>query len=244
MSPTSAPSTRRPARCANSTSSPPLIIGGASIFGGYGSVLGALAGAMVITLIRALLSLQIISSDGKSFVMPQHWVNVCIGLILIIAVLGDIWLRQERILARFMPADLPADAGSRRHDGQTKPPVVEMRGICKAFGAVQALQDVTLRLMPGEILGLVGDNSAGKSTLMKILSGAYQRDAGEVLVDGKPTHFRSPQESARPRHRDDLSGLRAVRKHGHRRQHVPGPLAEARACSSTARAWRPRRRWC
>lgn len=79
------------------------VIGGASIFGGYGSVLGALAGAMVITLIRALLSLQIISSDGKSFVMPQHWVNVAIGVILIIAVLGDIWLRQERVLARFLP---------------------------------------------------------------------------------------------------------------------------------------------
>ena len=79
------------------------VIGGASIFGGYGSVLGALAGAMVITLIRALLSLQIISSDGKSFVMPQHWVNVAIGVILIIAVLGDIWLRQERILGRFIP---------------------------------------------------------------------------------------------------------------------------------------------
>ena len=75
------------------------VIGGASIFGGYGSVVGALAGAMVITLIRALLSLQIITSEG-SFVMPQHWVNVCIGVILIVAVLGDIWLRQEHILQR------------------------------------------------------------------------------------------------------------------------------------------------
>ncbi|HVR65895.1 MAG TPA: ATP-binding cassette domain-containing protein [Verrucomicrobiae bacterium] len=77
----------------------------------------------------------------------------------------------------------------------TKPPVVEMRAICKAFGAVQALQDVSLRLMPGEILGLVGDNSAGKSTLMKILSGAYQKDTGEILIDGNAVHFRSPQES-------------------------------------------------
>jgi ribose transport system permease protein len=75
------------------------VIGGASIFGGYGSVVGALAGAMVITLIRALLSLQIITPRG-SFVMPQHWVNVCIGAILIIAVLADIWLRQEHILQR------------------------------------------------------------------------------------------------------------------------------------------------
>jgi len=50
-----------------------VVIGGGSIFGGYGSVLGALAGALVITLMRALLSLQIFLSDGRSFVMPQHW---------------------------------------------------------------------------------------------------------------------------------------------------------------------------
>jgi len=74
-------------------------------------------------------------------------------------------------------------------------PIVEMRGIRKSFGPVRALWDVDLRLMPGEILGLVGDNSAGKSTLMKVLTGAYTRDEGEVLVDGQPTQFRSPHES-------------------------------------------------
>ena len=76
-----------------------VIIGGGSIFGGYGSVVGALAGAAVITLLRALLSLQVITAEG-SFVMPQHWINVSIGAILIVAVLSDIWLRQERILQR------------------------------------------------------------------------------------------------------------------------------------------------
>ncbi len=74
-------------------------------------------------------------------------------------------------------------------------PVVEMRGIDKSFGAIQALVNVDLTLMPGEVLGLVGDNSAGKSTLMKILSGAYQRDRGEVLIDGVSCHFKSPHES-------------------------------------------------
>jgi ribose transport system permease protein len=58
-----------------------VIIGGGSIFGGHGTVLGSLAGAAVIALMRALLSLQIIRGDGSSFVMPQHWVNVFIGLI-------------------------------------------------------------------------------------------------------------------------------------------------------------------
>jgi ribose transport system permease protein len=76
-----------------------VIIGGGSIFGGYGTIIGALAGAAVITLIRALLQLNIIMAGGASFVMPQHWVNVFIGLVLIAAVLIDIWLRQANILA-------------------------------------------------------------------------------------------------------------------------------------------------
>ncbi len=71
-----------------------VIIGGGSIFGGYGTVIGALAGAAVIALIRALLSLQLILGNGQSFVMPQHWVNVFIGLILMVAVVGDVWIRQ------------------------------------------------------------------------------------------------------------------------------------------------------
>ncbi|GLQ58054.1 ATP-binding cassette domain-containing protein [Devosia nitrariae] len=75
------------------------------------------------------------------------------------------------------------------------PPIIDMRGISKSFGAVNALIDVDLHLRPGEVLGLVGDNSAGKSTLVKILTGAYHRDAGEVFIDGIPTHFRSPHES-------------------------------------------------
>ena len=66
----------------------------------------------------------------------------------------------------------------------TQQPIIEMRDINKSFGAVNALVNVNLTLHPGEILGLVGDNSAGKSTLMKILTGAYHRDTGDVLVDG------------------------------------------------------------
>ncbi len=73
--------------------------------------------------------------------------------------------------------------------------LVEMRGIDKTFGAVRALHGVDLRLMPGEILGLVGDNSAGKSTLMKVLTGAYHRDEGAILIEGRPVHFRTPHDS-------------------------------------------------
>ena len=78
-----------------------VIIGGGSVFGGYGTMLGALAGAMVITLIRTLLSLQIRFADGSAFVLPPQWLNVFIGGILIVAVISDIWLRQHNILGRW-----------------------------------------------------------------------------------------------------------------------------------------------
>jgi len=80
-------------------------------------------------------------------------------------------------------------------DTTEQPWLVEIRGANKTFGAVKALIDVDLAIRPGEILGLVGDNSAGKSTLMKILTGAYHRDSGRVLLDGKETSFKSPHES-------------------------------------------------
>ena len=63
-------------------------------------------------------------------------------------------------------------------------PVVEMRNIKKSFAAVQALRGVDLTLHHGEVLGLMGDNAAGKSTLMKVLSGAYIPEEGEILIEG------------------------------------------------------------
>ena len=73
--------------------------------------------------------------------------------------------------------------------------IVELKGICKRFGAIDALKDVDLELRRGEIMGIVGDNGAGKSTLMKILSGAYVADEGEIWVNGKKAHIRNPQDS-------------------------------------------------
>ena len=75
--------------------------------------------------------------------------------------------------------------------------VVEMRNIKKHFGAVQALRGVDLALQHNEVLGLMGDNAAGKSTLMKVLSGAYIPDGGEILIDGVTTHFSNPMDARR-----------------------------------------------
>jgi simple sugar transport system ATP-binding protein len=76
-------------------------------------------------------------------------------------------------------------------------PVVEMRGIKKSFGAVQALRGVDLVLHHNEVLGLVGDNAAGKSTLMKVLSGAYIPDEGEILLEGDKVHLANPMDARR-----------------------------------------------
>jgi ABC-type sugar transport system ATPase subunit len=76
-------------------------------------------------------------------------------------------------------------------------PVVEMRNIKKNFAAVQALRGVDLALHHNEVLGLVGDNAAGKSTLMKVLSGAYTPDGGEILIEGEAVQFANPMDARR-----------------------------------------------
>ena len=76
-------------------------------------------------------------------------------------------------------------------------PIVEMRNIKKNFGGVQALRGVDLVLHHNEVLGLVGDNAAGKSTLMKILSGAYIPSEGEILIEGKKAHITNSWDAHR-----------------------------------------------
>jgi ABC-type sugar transport system ATPase subunit len=76
-------------------------------------------------------------------------------------------------------------------------PVVELKNIKKNFGAVQALKGIDLALYNNEVLGLVGDNAAGKSTLMKVISGAYVPDEGEIFLNGKKVHFVNPMDARR-----------------------------------------------
>ena len=71
--------------------------------------------------------------------------------------------------------------------------ILEMRNIHKSFGGLRALIDVNLDLRRGEILGLVGDNAAGKSTLMKIMSGAYHADEGRIFFAGTEVSITNPR---------------------------------------------------
>jgi D-xylose transport system ATP-binding protein len=74
-------------------------------------------------------------------------------------------------------------------------PLVEMRDISISFGGIKAVDHVTIDLHPGEVVGLLGHNGAGKSTLIKCLSGAYQADSGQILIDGKPVEINNPRDA-------------------------------------------------
>jgi len=74
-------------------------------------------------------------------------------------------------------------------------PILELKGISKTFGGVEALRGVDFALLPGEIHGLVGENGAGKSTLMKIIAGVHPEFSGRLLLDGQETRFRSARDA-------------------------------------------------
>ena len=75
----------------------------------------------------------------------------------------------------------------------TRPPLLELRSVSKHFGGVLALVDVDLTVRAGEVVALVGDNAAGKSTVARMVSGVYQPDGGQVLLDGRPVTIASAQ---------------------------------------------------
>jgi simple sugar transport system ATP-binding protein len=81
----------------------------------------------------------------------------------------------------------PTEGGAR--------PLLEVRGVGKYFGNVTALKDVSVQVGAGEVTCVLGDNGAGKSTFIKILSGVHRHDEGEVLVEGEAAHFSSPRDA-------------------------------------------------
>lgn len=75
--------------------------------------------------------------------------------------------------------------------------VLEVKGLCKFFGGIKAVNNVDLKVYDREIVGIVGDNGAGKSTLIKILSGVYEKTAGRIFVRGQEVEIRNPSDARR-----------------------------------------------
>src|SRR4051794_38471779 len=76
-----------------------------------------------------------------------------------------------------------------------RPALLEVRAVTKSFGAVAAVQGVSFALHPGEAHGLVGENGAGKSTIVKMLAGVYRPDTGTLAVNGEPIEFAGPADA-------------------------------------------------
>ncbi|SMQ85319.1 monosaccharide ABC transporter ATP-binding protein, CUT2 family [Devosia lucknowensis] len=90
---------------------------------------------------------------------------------------------------------MAGEAIERGHAAASAVPLVDMVGIDKTFPGVRALSQARFELVPGEVHALMGENGAGKSTLMKVLSGVYTRDSGEVRLDGQPVEITSPRQA-------------------------------------------------
>jgi simple sugar transport system ATP-binding protein len=73
--------------------------------------------------------------------------------------------------------------------------LLELRGVAKHFGAIEALKGVDVTVEPGEVVGLMGDNGAGKSTLVKIIAGNFPPSEGEIVLEGAAKHFTKPVDA-------------------------------------------------
>jgi D-xylose transport system ATP-binding protein len=79
----------------------------------------------------------------------------------------------------------------------TDTPLLELRGVFKSFGSVEALTDVDFEVRAGEVMALVGDNGAGKSTLIKCVAGIHPMDSGEMIFEGNPVNIHGPKDAAK-----------------------------------------------
>lgn len=103
-------------------------------------------------------------------------------------------------IRRLLRRGLRTPEGNRFHrsqGGDRRVSRLQLNGISKHFGAIRALENVSLEIGPGEVLGLMGDNGAGKSTLVKIIAGNFRPSSGEMRVDGQAVAFHQPVEAQR-----------------------------------------------
>ena len=184
-----------------------VVIGGTSLFGGSGSVLGTLIGSTIMTMLTSVLVF---------LKVPAYWQDVVIGAIILVAVSLDAYQRRvkfvpTRIKKKWDVADgvverpnlglvlkgagLPEMSMMDDYGKNGGKPILEVKGISKYFGYVQALDAVDFELYPGEVVALVGDNGAGKSTLVKCASGSLTPDEGEIFVRGKKAVFNGPRDA-------------------------------------------------
>lgn len=175
-----------------------VILGGVAFTGGSGHPLGVLIGVVTIGVLDA----------GIIFVgVPDFWQQIARGGVLLLALAFDQFSAHRRDHAR-MPAgtgdpatadgrslERPPSRSSRARQPDGRPPVIVCRDLQKSYGMVSAVRGVSFAVHAGEVVCLVGDNGAGKSSVIKMLSGAVEADAGTIEMNGQPVHITSPHEA-------------------------------------------------
>jgi ribose/xylose/arabinose/galactoside ABC-type transport system permease subunit/ABC-type branched-subunit amino acid transport system ATPase component len=170
------------------------ILGGVSFVGGSGHPFGVFVGVFTI----GVLDAGIIFAGVADF-----WQQVVQGGALLIALSADQWTSHRRAQRRTAAEieDTAADRATPPPSGGHDPPAaagevaVACEGLTKYYGSVRAVEDVGFSVHAGEVLCLVGDNGAGKSTVIKMLSGATRPDAGTIAVAGRAVDFAGPGDA-------------------------------------------------
>lgn len=165
-----------------------VVLGGCNLLGGEGSIKGTVLGVIAMAIIKTGLSM---------FSITPFWDYLVKGLLILVAVLLNRievfdWTRFKSNSTRSKDiASTPENFVVNKGDMQS----LELKNISKRFPGVVALDNVSLLIERGKVHALCGENGAGKSTLIKILSGVYSKDEGEILLDGKPINIKSPVDS-------------------------------------------------
>jgi ribose/xylose/arabinose/galactoside ABC-type transport system permease subunit/ABC-type multidrug transport system ATPase subunit len=177
------------------------ILGGVGFAGGKGHPVGLFIGVATIGVLNAVVIFAGV---------PDFWQSISQGMVLILALAFDQLSARRRDRVRGSKAEHASDMRTGEADTKIVPvdsrasgplardslvPAIQAFGLEKSFGSVSAVRNVTFKVMPGEVVCLLGDNGAGKSTVIKMLSGAITPDRGSMEINGQPVVLGSPQEA-------------------------------------------------
>ena len=178
------------------------ILGGVGFAGGKGHPFGVFIGVSTIGVLNAVVIFAGV---------PDFWQSISQGAVLVLALTFDQMSARRRDRVRVSKAALVADseiedlgtkiADSESHEGRRRSgnrslvPALQAFGLEKSFGSVSAVRNVTFMVMPGEVVCLLGDNGAGKSTVIKMLSGAIKADNGRIEITGQTVTLHSPHDA-------------------------------------------------
>jgi ribose/xylose/arabinose/galactoside ABC-type transport system permease subunit/ABC-type branched-subunit amino acid transport system ATPase component len=178
------------------------ILGGVGFAGGKGHPFGVFIGVSTIGVLNAVVIFAGV---------PDFWQSISQGAVLVLALTFDQMSARRRDQVRVsktapLTADEVMDLGSvsadsksqqarRRSGSEALVPALRALGLEKSFGSVSAVKNVTFMVMPGEVVCLLGDNGAGKSTVIKMLSGAIKADKGRMEINGQAVTLHSPHDA-------------------------------------------------